>query len=63
LVNLQGDVEVTVVLDRVPAGIQDGGLPVAEGLVPFLVVIGQAGVAGAGIVQGVGGDIGQTNLQ
>ena len=51
MVDLEGDVEVAVVFDGVAVGVEDGGIPVAESLVAFFVVVGQAEVPAAGHVE------------
>ena len=51
MVDLEAYVEVAVVGDGVAVGVEDGGVPVAEGFVTGFVVVGEADVAAAGHVE------------
>ena len=51
LIDLQGHVEVAVVFDGIAVGIEDGGVPISESLVAFLIVIWKTDVAAAGHVE------------
>ena len=51
LIDLQRHIEITVMLDVIAVGIEDGCIPVPQGLVPFLVVSGKADITTASHAQ------------
>ena len=50
---LHGQVEVAVMFDGVAVGVQESGVPVAQGLVAFGAVEGEANVAAGEVEPGV----------